>query len=479
MALSIYSKAGAWLSDVDRVLSCDTQVTLEGVKTISFETILTDDLLNNVTSTDCYINYNEEIYDIASMARSLSKGIYKVKFSGEHASYRLNNYSKESFSCTGTPKEILTKLLEGTEFIIGTCDGTTISTFEVEEESTLRSMVLNLADSLDMDISFDYFTVSILNHKGTTTPIELIDSNVVSISKTIKSTKENPTYAITIFNNKNLTVGDELHLKFTKLGIDENVRLIGIKAKPYTSKQIELEVGESESTVESDLVKITTEAVNKDTSYYGVKITTKEGLTIERGDSNAKVVMNSNEFKMQAKNKLGKYVDKLYFDSETGEYKFRGSVQVDAGSININDNFVVDENGNVTMQGTSTIYGGKYYSGTPGSTDGFSKMTATGFDVYNTEGDLKLKLGYTTEDEDYPFLQLGSGQGTSKDFGLIKKFEDGLWIGNSIAADDQGTFTAKEGYNGIFFKFEDNTAYVVKDTNMKNIYTGQAIAKFG
>ena len=189
--------------------------------------------------------------------------------------------------------------------------------------------------------------------------------------------------------------------------------------------------------------------------------------------------MNADEFRMQGLDASGNLEDKLYFDPQSGGYKFKGSIEVKDGSININDKFVVDENGNAYLSGDSTIYGGKYYAGLPGSDEGYSQMTANGYDVYNSGGELKLKLGYTTEDEDYPFLQLGSGSGTSKDFGLVKKFSDGLWIGNSIPADDQGTFTPSAGYNGIFFKFEDNTAYVVKDTNMKNIYTGSAIAKFG
>lgn len=44
--------------------------------------------------------------------------------------------------------------------------------------------------------------------------------------------------------------------------------------------------------------------------------------------------------------------------------------------------------------------------------------------------------------------------------GLIKKFSDGLWIGNSDPADASGEFKAKAGYNGMFFKFADNTAYI-------------------
>jgi len=479
MSLLINLKSGPLQTEVDKVLSCETNITLKGVKTLSFETLLTDELLEKVTNTDLVVNYEGDYYDVISVARSLSRGLYVLKIGCEHVSYRLNEYSKTSFVETGTPRQILAKILEGTEFQIGIVDSQTITTFEVNEESTVRSIILKLADKLNMDVGFDFYSVSLYRHKGREEPEEIIDDNVVSISKTVKTSRVNPTYSITIRNSKEITVGDELHLKFTKLGIDENVRLIGIKAKPYISKNIELEVGESEATLEADLVNTEKETVSKNTSYYGVKISENNGLTIERGDNAAKIIMNADEFRMQALGGVGTLEDKLYFDPVSGNYKFKGSIEVIGGNININNQFIVDENGNAYMSGDATIYGGKYYAGQPGGSEGFSQMTANGFDVYNGGGDLKLKLGYTTEDEDFPFLQLGSGSGLTKDFGLVKKFADGLWIGNSIPADDQGTFNAQEGYNGIFFKFSDNTAYVVKNTNMKNIYTGAAIAKFG
>ena len=181
---------------------------------------------------------------------------------------------------------------------------------------------------------------------------------------------------------------------------------------------------------------------------------------------------------MQAADEDGNLKDRLYFDPQTGEYKFVGTVSIDGGDINIGGNFKVDQYGNAYLAGDATIYGGRYYAGTPLSMDGFSQMTPTGFEVFNSQNDIKLRLGYTTNGEDFPFVQLGSGSGASTDYGLIKKFSDGLWIGNSEPADDSGNFKAQNGYNGIFFKFEDNMAYVVKDTTMKNIYTGAAIARF-
>ena len=221
------------------------------------------------------------------------------------------------------------------------------------------------------------------------------------------------------------------------------------------------------------------DSIENNRSYYGVKISSEDGLTVTREDRKAKVIMNADEFRMQAMDDDYVFRDRLYFDPIAGTYKFKGSIEVDAGMININNKFIVDENGNAFMSGESTIYGGRYYAGDVDHSDGFSQMTSSGFEVFNSTNDIKLRLGYTTEGEDFPYIQLGSGSGAFTDFGLVKKFTDGLWIGNSEPADESGNFNPMSGYNGIFFRFGDNTAYVVKDTEMKNIYTGAAIAKFG
>lgn len=479
MGMEIYSKSGAYLTYVEKVLSCTTKQTLEGVITLTFETLINEELGMLNDSTDYVIYFENEYYDVISIQRSLSNGMYKIKFTCEHVSYRLSEITKTEFSAIGSPKEILTELLKGTEFYSGACDITVDQVLSIQQESTIRSIIFSFADMLDCDVSFTGYFINLHKHRGEKTPIELIDKNVVSISKTEKKGSNVPNYSITIRPNVLLEVGDELHLKFDKLGIDENVRLLGITRKPYTSKNYDLEVGVAETSLEADLVTIKTETVAKDKSYFGVKISADYGLTVTREDKKAKVIMNANEFRMQALASDNILRDRLYFDPLTGDYKFIGNISVDGGEININNKFIVDENGNAHLSGDSVIYGGKYYAGKPELNEGFSEMTSGGFEVFNSANDLKLRLGYTTQGEDYPFIQLGSGSGAYTDFGLVKKFTDGLWIGNSEPEDESGTFVPMKGYNGIFFRFSDNTAYVVKDTDMKNIYTGAAIAKFG
>lgn len=96
----------------------------------------------------------------------------------------------------------------------------------------------------------------------------------------------------------------------------------------------------------------------------------------------------------------------------------------------------------------------------------------------------KLRIGFITgknpagtEDVDYPYILLGN-TGSEGGGGLIKKFWDGLFIGNSYAKEASGKFTAQDSYAGFFTNISTGKSYVVQDGEMKDVYTGAAIAKF-
>lgn len=96
----------------------------------------------------------------------------------------------------------------------------------------------------------------------------------------------------------------------------------------------------------------------------------------------------------------------------------------------------------------------------------------------------KLRIGFITgrnpsdtEDVDYPYILLGN-TGNEGGGGLIKKFWDGLFVGNSYAKEASGKFTAQDSYAGFFVNISTGKSYVVQDGEMKDVYTGAAIAKF-
>lgn len=77
---------------------------------------------------------------------------------------------------------------------------------------------------------------------------------------------------------------------------------------------------------------------------------------------------------------------------------------------------------------------------------------------------------------DYPYIIFGSSETAS--VGLIKKFYDGIFFGNSVLKDAVGEFAGAEGVAGFFVSTVENKAYVVAGTEMQNVYTGEAVARF-
>lgn len=77
---------------------------------------------------------------------------------------------------------------------------------------------------------------------------------------------------------------------------------------------------------------------------------------------------------------------------------------------------------------------------------------------------------------DYPYMLLGNSGGN---VGMVKEFYNGMWVGNSVPRYASGNFEGMEGASGIFINTRTATTYVVNGTNMQNVYTGEAIAKFG
>lgn len=88
----------------------------------------------------------------------------------------------------------------------------------------------------------------------------------------------------------------------------------------------------------------------------------------------------------------------------------------------------------------------------------------------SVDGAKVFEAGHADGNTDAPYLSFGGP--------LIKRFADGLWIGNYAPKDDFGVFVPKEGYSGLFICETDKRTYVVNGTSKEHIYTGDAIARF-
>lgn len=152
---------------------------------------------------------------------------------------------------------------------------------------------------------------------------------------------------------------------------------------------------------------------------------------------------------------------------------------VNAGVLQSEDGktFVLDlDNGTFSMQGTGKFMNSDGSSYIEVDDDSFVLYT-----VGDTAGEYveKVRIGFVSSGStDYPYIQLGAGLTGSASAGLVKKFTDGLFIGNGAAKSATGAFVPQASYAGIFINTNTGTTYVVSGTNMKSIYTGAAIAKF-
>lgn len=176
-------------------------------------------------------------------------------------------------------------------------------------------------------------------------------------------------------------------------------------------------------------------------------------------------------------------------DGITMTYSSRtGSASITIGNITLNtgdSNFIQDEaaaaannavaginlNGYVTFSSLSnssevTLINGaqictaKIYAGS--TSTGYAEMLNTGLNVYDPNGNKKIAMGWTDGQFTSPYITLGIGTNeTGNTAGLVKKFADGIWIGDATAKGDSspsGTGFFIDITNDTFYKYVNGTA---------------------
>lgn len=123
------------------------------------------------------------------------------------------------------------------------------------------------------------------------------------------------------------------------------------------------------------------------------------------------------------------------------------------------------------------IYTSRMYAG---QGEGFIMVEDDGLYIYDADGLLKGSFGYVNQSSNsYPYIRLGAGDNHPDTWGLFKKFLNGVWIGNAVPMNQAGNFVPTANCSGIFHDFINHNVYVVNGTSMIELYTGDAIARFG
>lgn len=124
------------------------------------------------------------------------------------------------------------------------------------------------------------------------------------------------------------------------------------------------------------------------------------------------------------------------------------------------------------------LYGSKIHASKDG---GYTTMDDSGLTVYNKNGEEIARIGYPTEEGENPYVLLGN-EGKSTNVGLVKRFTNGIWVGTSAVKNITGALnkdeTNRNGVSGIFINTIEGRTYIVEGKEWRNLYTGEAVARF-
>lgn len=273
-----------------------------------------------------------DYFDIAYYkAEQQADGTLMIAVESEHVSYRLNDadYNVEYFTEIGTPTQILTAILNGTGFTVGTVDFSDTMTFSLQQAASRRGLLMLFAAYVGGELEFDGFTISLLAQRGSNTPTALtVGKDITVVSKAVNKRKlddaGNPTVSYTcgVYKAATLNLGDVVTIDYEALGIDVSLRVVTKAYDPYNPNNVTVEIGNSIGSLEDDLYRIETQAVKKDALLNGVRIGPEYGFEAVRNDKKARAYFKSDGMKFQSGDGSGTtWKDRLYYDynAETDE----------------------------------------------------------------------------------------------------------------------------------------------------------------
>ncbi len=351
------------LGVIKNVISSNRLEEINGENTLDFTAVL-DSKLNNLIDENSVFELDNDYFDTAFLKKIANEdNIYTIEVEAEHVSYRLNNpdYNVDYFTETGTPTYILGKILEGTDFTVGTVEFTTEVTYSAQEAKSRRQLLMDFVAYLGGELQTNKFVISIVRHLGSTSPKLVIkDKNVKVVSKTVNKRvldrSGNPTvsYRCTpiYLPGDAYSLGDDIVLRQKDLAINEELRVTSISRDVYDIKNVTFQFANYTNGLEDSLYRIATTTVSKDKFYNGCRIGPEFGFEAIRNDKKARAYFRSDGLAIQAG---------------------------DGSGDNWQNKIHINHEGELIISGVSE--------------DGYTRLTDSGIKVYDDDDRLRVHLG--------------------------------------------------------------------------------------
>lgn len=318
-----------------------------------------------VDGNQVYVD-NNQIFDISYIRRRHAEnGLLSFFIKCEHVYYRLAEDEFTNYTESGTVTEILTDILSGTDFSVGTVEFTDTVVFAENRKINKMEIVQDLANEVGGLLDFDGFEISILDLATRPDTYEIrVNKNLKGLDLIVdKRGIDYTSYtidAVNIFKSDDfvnrglenlevLNVGDKVTVIDEDMSIDVEQSVLEIIKDVIKDKKLNVSLVNTILNLNDDIFFNKINAVKKDENIYGIEIGNDVGIIIERYDQLARTTMNAELFSMDKGDGIGGYTPALFFNVLDEEYEFTGNIKAssfEGGSIDIGTGtFTVNSSG--------------------------------------------------------------------------------------------------------------------------------------
>lgn len=351
----LYNSSNTKVAVLDNIIDETATITrkINGQFTFGFQAH-EKELKSEYFNFEGYVAVGDKLFDIKYVQTDHNTSVV-YNLDCEHVSYRLIDYELESYTYYGTPTQILTNILSGTGFTVGTVSFAGSTTFSVSQTTNKLAVILALCAHLGGEIDYTNFAISIKNTIGQNNGYEVrFGKNLIGISKIIDRRDNKVQYKVNALILKNSTEyiqndlgnleiveeGDTIKVIDKVIGIDTQQRIIQRSYNPILEKNVELELANHIELITDKITQIQEQYVSQNRTYNNIRINAEEGFVSERSDDKAKTLMNATEgIAIYARDDAGNpYIKVFYVDLNgriqataldiSGDSTFKGTLEV-------------------------------------------------------------------------------------------------------------------------------------------------------
>lgn len=345
----LYNSNGQVLAVLDNIIKETASIkrVVNGEFTFAFEAY-EKELKSEYFNPDNSIMVDDQMFDIKYIEQNHETDV-KYSIQCEHVNYRMEDGEENLFSSytyIGTPTQILSNILAGTEFSVGIVEFTDTITITVNTEITRKSLIYELANTLGGEVDYTNlgFTINILASIGKNNGFQArFGKNLKGIQKIIDNRGGLKTYYsvdIIMLKNSNeymekelrdleiIDVGDTIQLIDPVIGLDLQNRILSREYNPIFEVNTKLEIANNIELITTKINQIETSTVHKNKIYNGVYISAEDGFVAERSDKKAKTFMNATEG-ISIYSDLGDGLERNFYVDLDGRIKAR-AIDIDA-----------------------------------------------------------------------------------------------------------------------------------------------------